>query len=140
MSKLRPYKVRFHLGAGENYMKWRIEDTRTGEVRFYSPDSTVINMKKIKFRNNRKTAEKIHSGANKTVCAWVEAESVHITSIDGQPLAAAERVFYNPKIAPYWYMLDHFEEHELMDNSTCAFGTTRGKEVFLSYAKQTVEK
>jgi len=138
MSKLRPYKVRFHLGAGRNYMKWRIESTLTGNVGFYDPQRFVINMAKCRFVNHQKTAEKIHDGANKTVCAWIECAQVEVAGcVEGRKaFSADEIVHYNPRVAPYWYMLNWGQEHEIMDGSTTQHCTTRSNKVYLSDSKQ----
>ena len=71
------YKVRFHLGAGENFMKWQVKSP-DGTVKFYKPEEVGILMTGCFLRNQKGTAEKIHAGANKTVCAWVEAQLVSV--------------------------------------------------------------
>ena len=52
-----------------------------------------------KLRNQPALARKIHEGADKDVCAWVDCESVDVlpaTAGGGDP------VLYNPRRVPYW--------------------------------------
>ena len=64
------YKVRFNLGRGDNYMKWKVS-TPSGEATYHNPDDVLIIMKGCKLFNQKGSANKIYEGANKTVCAWV---------------------------------------------------------------------
>ena len=102
---MRQFKVRFHLGAGENFMHWRVENTKTGEVFFYNPEKFRLIMHNCYLRNQKSAANKINQGANKSVCAWVECESVY--KIDPQRpknsiMEFKEFFKYNPRITPYW--------------------------------------
>lgn len=92
--------VRFHLGRGENYQKWQVSEN--GEVRYYDPDDTTLRMTNCRLRNRRGTAERIHSGDNKTVCAWVACDSVRADPRPSQAPQGWSRVAYNPRITPNW--------------------------------------
>lgn len=96
-------RVRFHLGAGENYGKWQIRHA-DGRVEYHSPDTTYLRMYGCRLRNRRGTAQAIHAGENKSPCAWVEAERVSVQTSDGSwPYGrSAVEVQYNPKVAPHW--------------------------------------
>lgn len=105
------YKVRFHLGAGEHYKHWQVKDDSNGEVKYFDPSCTSLHLQNCVLKNNRKTAERIFLGDNKTVCAWVLCENYSIVN-ENIPSWYSE-LKYNPKIRPYW----HFEIGvECLDN------------------------
>ena len=97
------YKIRFHLAKGKNYLKWQITSPDR-KVSYYDPEMVSIEMRGCKLRNFSGVAKRIHSGANKTICAWVEAEEIRIT----EPQAFFEDMQldyvcnYNPRVAPHW--------------------------------------
>jgi hypothetical protein len=97
------YKCRFHLGAGEHFLHWRIENVKTKEVKFYNPQQFSFTFLNTFLRNQKATARKINNGANKEVCAWIECEDV-ILSV--APLLefpnSLTQACYNPKVAPNW--------------------------------------
>jgi len=100
-------KVRFNLGRGENYMKWKIEYP-SGQVSYYSPISIQLIMKNCTFKNGRKTAMKIFNGENKSVCAWVLCEDITVCYGSFKQFDAMDlpRLKYNPKKLPFWVMND----------------------------------
>jgi hypothetical protein len=96
----RNFKIRFHLGQGENYMKWRIEDVTTKNVWFFEPsefEAVIINGK---LYNQKSAANKINQGSNKTVCAWIMAEDVVMYSTEN--IWMKGQVSYNPRLMPHW--------------------------------------
>jgi hypothetical protein len=95
------YKVRFHLAAGENFMKWQIKHP-DGTVEFHDPNSVGIIMTGCFLRNQKGTAEKIFEGANKTVCAWVEAKEVTVLPFSEVTVDPENKIGYNPKVTPNW--------------------------------------
>ena len=100
-------KVRFNLGRGENYMKWKIEYP-SGQVSYYSPTSIQLKMKGCTLKNSRKTAMKIFNGENKTVCAWILCDDIttYYGSFKQYDDMDLPRLKYNPKKLPYWIMND----------------------------------
>ena len=92
------FKVRFNLGAGEHYMKWKVTSP-DGKVNYYDPELVSLHMYDCKLRNHPTTAKKIHDGANKTVCAWIDCDDVRIYP---KFEFEAEPVIYNPRNAPHW--------------------------------------
>jgi len=96
----RNFKVRFHLGQGENYMKWRVEDVTTKNVWFFEPSNFQALIVNGKLHNHPSTAMKINHGANKTVCAWIMAEDVILYPSDN--LLMKGQVAYNPRLMPHW--------------------------------------
>ena len=102
-------KVRFNLGRGKNYMKWKVQHP-DGSVLYYSPTDNQLVMTGCTFKNHRKTAQKIFDGGNKTVCAWILCKDIKIYT--GQPYKdESRRVRYNPRVQPNWL----FDGH-IMDN------------------------
>lgn len=99
---IREFKIRFHLGAGKNFMKWRVENTRTKQVVFFSPDEYELKLINCKLYNQKKSAEKIYDGGTKTVCAWIMAQKVDICIGGGSHNLDTNRLTYNPRVAPNW--------------------------------------
>ena len=101
---MRSYKVRFNLGKGKNYMKWKIQHP-DGTVEYHSPSEVQLLMHDCILKNHKKTAQKIYDGANKTVCAWVLCKSLAIKR-DGfiQVDTVGDRVKYNPRVTPHWML------------------------------------
>ena len=103
---MKSFKVRFNLGKGKNYMKWKIQHP-DGKIEYHLPSEVQLLMHDCILKNHKKTAQKIFDGANKTVCAWVLCKSLAIkkdrfiqADADG-----GQRVRYNPRVSPHW-MLD----------------------------------
>ena len=63
-------KVRFNLGAGKNFMKWKIERP-DGIISYHSPKEVQLVMAGCVLKNQKTTALKIFKGANKTLCSWI---------------------------------------------------------------------
>jgi hypothetical protein len=101
-------KVRFNLGRGQNYMKWKIQYP-SGEVEYVSPTSTQLVMKGCTLKNNKKTAQKIFDGEHKTVCAWILCDSIDV-KFDGfdpyDTYSMCVRLKYNPRENPNWIYND----------------------------------
>ena len=102
---MKRIKVRFNLGAGENYMKWKI-DIPGEEARYVSPDAVQLRMTGCTLRNSPATAAKIHAGANKSVCAWILCDEISIlTDLDTPSITQLknfEQLSYNPRVQPNW--------------------------------------
>ena len=118
------YKVRFNLGAGENFMKWKITNPK-GVHTYHDPSKVVIKMKDCFLRNQLGGAVKIFNGANKTVVAWVEAKEVTVLE-QVQLEVAFDKVSYNPRVTPHW-MLDG----KIVDGETFEAMVSINRELFL---------
>ena len=101
------YKIRFNLGRGENYMKWQLKGNNPKAVAHYDPEKYCLFLMGARLTNKPKTAKKIHKGAHKVVCAWIECDHVIIYRRDEIPLE-----YYN------------------VDNHSFPVVTTIGKAVF----------
>ena len=100
---MKSIKVRFNLGKGPNYMKWKVQYP-TGESVYYHPTGVQLTMKGCVLKNSKSTAKKIFRGeSNKTVCAWVLCDSVDVRTEDfKQHDVGNQRLKYNPRVAPSW--------------------------------------
>ena len=121
MKKDRKYKVRFHLATGKNFMKWQIRELVKGEkdiVAFHDPNKVSLRLKNCKLHNQSNTANKIYEGANKTVCAWIECDSVEI---EQATTSENTRVSYNPRVSPHWIIneknVDNIEVNEIISSN-----------------------
>lgn len=99
MKNSTKFLVRFNLGAGVNFMKWKLTYP-SGYARYFDPATHSILLTGCKLRNSPATALKIFNGQNKTVCAWIEADSFEVrktvSEVTGTP------VMYNPRVCPNW--------------------------------------
>ncbi len=112
---MKRIRVRFNLGKGKNFMKWKVEfpDKR---VQYYDPATTQLVMFGCQLRNYKKVAEKIYNGANKTVCAWVLCEDIDIRTERFIPFDAnCDRIRYNPRIKPNWLLNDEVADDQRLD-------------------------
>ena len=101
---MKRIKVRFNLGRGKNYMKWKIEHPDK-KVTYYSPEEVQLIMYNCTLKNNKKISEKIYNGANKQVCSWVLCEKITISEeiiFDQKD----NSVTYNPRVVPNWVYND----------------------------------
>ena len=93
-------KVRFNLGRGVNYMKWKVEYP-DGGVHYYHPEKIQLHMGGCVLKNSRSTALKIFSGNHKTVCAWILCDKIEIFK-SNVLWDNGRQVKYNPKVLPFW--------------------------------------
>lgn len=98
----RLFKVRFNLGRGKNYLKWKVEGPEG--ISYYSPDEVQIVMHGCQLKNQKKTAEKILEGAHKTVCAWVRCSAVDIHQSGTVTWENLIHLKYNPRVLPHWFI------------------------------------
>jgi len=105
------YKVRVHLGRGKNFMKWQVtSNLNTGDgtgakhvVSYVNPQENQLAMLGCKLSLQPTAAQKIHDGANKTVCAWIECESVQVLEVNRlKPNEQDYRIKFNPRQNPEW--------------------------------------
>jgi hypothetical protein len=96
-------KVRFNLGKGVNYLKWKITYP-TGEVAYYNPTDVQLVMDNCELRNSKKTATKIFNGGEKVVCAWILCEKITIITenFTQYDTICTHMVSYNPRVTPNW--------------------------------------
>lgn len=119
-----PYKVRFNLGAGKNYMKWKVEGPEG--VVYYSPNEIQIVMSNCQLKNQRKIAQKILEGAHKTVCAWIKCEHLVITENKAFNEESVIQLKYNPRVLPNLFI----NEGENADNMIVTTVFSSGRKLF----------
>lgn len=129
-SKDRKFKVRFHLGAGENFMKWRVENVQTKEVKFYDPKKVCLAIENAHLSNSKVSSTKIHTlKTSKTVVSWIMSTSVTVVS-NGKitPSVYGTRVAYNPHVLPHWTKKAETED-ELKNAIKVPNKNTKGEDV-----------
>lgn len=104
-------KVRFNLGRGKNYLKWKVEipnESNKSNTFYYDPNLYQLVMTGCILKNNKKTSEKIFNGSNKSVCAWILCDMVEIKKIDHKIILPSNltQIRYNPRIQPNWIIND----------------------------------
>jgi len=119
-------KVRFHLAKGPNYQRWQV---RCGEdVQYYDPEDVILEMHNAVLRNQRGTAERILKGENKTVCAWVECDTLVIKHRSQHAIPDTTGFcHFNPRRRPHWF---DKRENDL-DNTTYPMLATFGRLIFI---------
>jgi hypothetical protein len=112
---MKRIRVRFNLGKGANYMKWKVEHPN-GTVEYYKPTEVQLIMKNCQLRNHKKTAQKIFDGANKTVCAWVLCEELLIVKKDFTQFDEVyTRIKYNPRVQPNWLLNGEVADNQFIN-------------------------
>jgi len=103
---MKSIKVRFNLGRGKNYMKWKIQYP-DGKIEYHSPTEVQLLMHDCVLKNYKTVSQKIFEGGEKVVCAWVLCKSLAIKKSDFiQVDLIGERVRYNPRVTPNWMLND----------------------------------
>ena len=109
---MKSIKVRFNLGAGENYMKWKVM-YNNGRVEYHHPAEVQLVLHDCIMKNNRKAAQRIFTGeTTKVVCAYVLCKRVELITSDFIPETTAH-LKYNPRVLPFWNL-----DGKDMDGST----------------------
>jgi hypothetical protein len=93
-------KVRFNLGKGKNFMKWKIE--HSGGIVYLSPEEYNLKLINARLRNQKSTANKINQGANKSVCSWILCDEVKLLINSYEVTNISEQIRYNPRVNPFW--------------------------------------
>jgi hypothetical protein len=109
-------KVRFNLGRGKNYLKWKVE-SKSG-VEYYYPTEVQLILHNCVLKNNRKMAEKIFNGMNKNVCAWIVCDSITIKHENFNKVWVKDRLTYNPRKQPYWVYNNFEVDNDRFDEIT----------------------
>lgn len=95
---MKRFQVRFHLGAGEHFGHWQIKGP--GGVQYRDPAACDLLLLDCQLRNHRGTAERIHAGDHKKVCAWIDCSEVIVTVPGPKPVGLS--IHYDPRVAPHW--------------------------------------
>lgn len=95
------YNIRFNLGRGKGYMKWKIIDSEK-QIKIVDPNRVCLVMTNCVLHNNKNSANKIFNGANKQVCAHIICDTLEIIDPINHRPCGVEKISYNPRIKPYW--------------------------------------
>jgi hypothetical protein len=111
---MRKIKVRFNLGRGNNFMKWKIVYPN-GHVEYHRPSDVQLIMKSCQLKNHKGVAKKIFNGGEKVICAWVLCEDITIinhtfTQFD----KICDRLKYNPRVQPNWVLNGEIVDNEFI--------------------------
>lgn len=101
------FKLRFHLGRGDNYMKWQVSDLESKEVYYHNPNEIVLELFGVTLYNRPNQANAIKMGSHKTVCAWMICENLivhHPNNYKG--VTSRTYLCYNPRIHIHFYEID----------------------------------
>ena len=114
---MKKIRVRFNLGQGKNYMKWKIEYP-DGKIEYHVPTETQLILEGCILKNFKTVAKGIFDGANKTVCAWVLCDKIHIikegfTQFDDKE--QTNRIRYNPRVTPNWMFEGEIADRKKFD-------------------------
>jgi len=93
--------LRFNLGRGENYMKWKITTKIPKEKIYLDPNEVTLELVNCKLHNNKNQSNKIFEGGHKRVCAWIECDDI-LVSNNADKERSNLRIHYNPRELPYW--------------------------------------
>lgn len=117
-------KLRLHLAAGKNHKHWQL--TLDGKVTYHDPDKTQFRLTGCELKNNRKKAEAIYAGAHKSVCAWVQFQTIEVV----HDVPVGLQVRFNPRIRPHWALNWHTKS---LDNMILMELLTDGRSICLPY-------
>jgi len=109
---MRNYKIRFNLGRGENYQKWKITNNRTEESFYLLPEEFNLELVGCTLRNQKGTAERIYNGSNKTVCAWIDCDDIVVRT---HRHLVGTNLEYNPRVSPNWLLEGDDVDNEIFD-------------------------
>lgn len=121
------YKIRFHLAKGDNFMKWQVK--APGMVEYHRPEERQIAMFNAKLKVQPAAAKKIHEGACKTVCAWVECEDYQVLGQSDlvKPNVNDFYVRFNPRRNPNWVDL----ADNILNNDEYSLLMTQDRSLFV---------
>jgi hypothetical protein len=106
-------KLRFNLGRGKNYRKWKIEYPDSKPI-YLDPNEVKLVLEGCLLKNYKKTAQRIYDGLNKTVCSWVICDNIIITK--PIPHLGGKVISYNPRVKPHWVFEGNDADNLTFDN------------------------
>ena len=118
---MRKIKVRFNLGRGNNFMKWKIVYPN-GHVEYHRPNDVQLIMKSCQLKNHKGVAQKIFNGGEKVICAWVLCEEIEIVNMATTKYLKLflkfdlmfDRIKYNPRVQPNWVLNDEIVDKKFI--------------------------
>jgi len=95
-------RIRFHLQNGIYKNHWQIKNNFNKLLFYLEPKNQFIRLTDCVLINKRKTADKIYSGSNKTVCSWIDFRDYELLSKHYKFDIDLTKISYNPKKSPFW--------------------------------------
>lgn len=105
------YKLRFNLSNNEHFGKWQLKNR--DEISYFAPSEVTIRAYSVTLRNAPKVAAKIHAGAHKSVCAWLDCEFVDISPAEKIDVNGFTHLSFNPRKFPHWTIPEQYNEINL---------------------------
>ena len=113
---MKSIKVRFNLGRGKNFMKWKVQYT-DGRIEYHSPTEVQLLMQDCVLKNYKNTAQKIFDGGVKVVCAWALCKAIEIKTNEFIKLELGDNIVsYNPRVTPHWVLNGENVDGKYLDN------------------------
>lgn len=101
---MKKTNVRFNLGRGVNYMKWKIKHSN-GSIQYLNPMDVQLVLSGCTLKNNKKQAQLIFDGNHKVICAWILCDEIEVKTSDfNQTDLFGKNLRYNPRKEPNWLM------------------------------------
>ena len=113
---MKSIKVRFNLGRGKNFMKWKVQYT-DGRIEYHSPTEVQLLMQDCVLKNYKNTAQKIFDGGEKVVCAWALCKAIEIKTNEFIKVELGDNIVsYNPRVTPHWVLNGENVDGKYLDN------------------------
>lgn len=101
---MKRVKIRFNLGRGVNYKKWKINHVDKS-VEYLDPEKVQLTMVNCELVNNKKISQEIFNGSHKRICAWILCEKITIKKRNfNQTDLIGGCLNFNPRIEPNWVL------------------------------------
>jgi hypothetical protein len=123
MTTTSRFKVRFSLER-KTYMKWIVKEGNQSRV--LSPDEVSLLLEGCRMVNRQSIAKAINKGADKRVCAWIEAENVTILPAEAAIRDITKYVRFDPRHTPHWTD----EDDTNIDGNQYSSLLTKGRRVY----------
>lgn len=133
------YRLRFNLSNNEHFGKWQLKNR--GEISYYHPDEVTIRAYNVTLRNAPKVAAKIHAGAHKTVCAWLDCEFLDISPVEKFNDVGFTHLSFNPRKFPHWTIPGQYDDKNLpwnLDKKFVGNIVTMGRNVLTTWAPNVI--
>jgi hypothetical protein len=107
-------KVRFNLGRGANFKKWKITHPN-GLTSYLDPNQVQLILYNCYLINRESQSKEIFNGGHKRVCAWVLCETIEIHEKDAFDTSDLVKISFNPRIKPNWLVNDVISDNHFFN-------------------------
>ena len=116
-------KVRFNLGRGINYRKWKVEYPNM-KPQYFDPNEVKLIMEGCLLKNYKKVSQRIFDGSYKTVCSWIICDKILVVA--PELYVGGKTVSFNPRVEPNWVY-----DGKDADNFMFPCITSNGRELYV---------